>query len=219
MKILHPKTPNQLMYLMKLQNPTKPILVVNGPAGTGKTLFACQVAAQNLYAKTCKKIVVTRPSVAVDEDLGHLPGDIHDKMSPWTRPIFDVMENYFSSSRIRCMIAEGSIEVCPLGFMRGRTFDESFIVADEMQNSSVNQMKMLLTRLGSGSQMVVTGDTDQCDLGTSAGLHDIVERLEDYREQLKYIDYIVLEGEDVERHPAVKEVLGIYENQMTLDVL
>jgi len=210
MKLLVPRTSNQMLYLQKLQNASRPILIVNGPAGTGKTLFACQVAAQSLYTKNCNKIVVTRPSVAVDEDLGYLPGAINEKMSPWTRPIFDVMENYFSASRVRSLVSEGTIEVCPLGFMRGRTLDNSFIVADEMQNSTPNQMKMLLTRLGDGSQMVITGDTGQCDLGASAGLHDIVDRLVEYREQLQYIDYIVLQSEDVERHPAVKEVLNIY---------
>lgn len=210
MKLLVPRTSNQMLYLQKLQNASRPILIVNGPAGTGKTLFACQVAAQNLYTKNCSKIVVTRPSVAVDEDLGYLPGSINEKMSPWTRPIFDVMENYFSASRVRSLVSEGTIEVCPLGFMRGRTLDNSFIVADEMQNSTPNQMKMLLTRLGDGSQMVITGDTGQCDVGSNAGLHDIVDRLEEYREQLQYIDYIVLHGDDVERHPAVKEVLNVY---------
>ncbi len=211
MKII-PKTLKQTLYLAQLKNISKPVSVVCGPAGSGKTLFACQVAAERLADKDIRKIIITRPSVAVDEDLGHLPGDINDKMSPWTRPMFDIFENYFSTYRIKQLVEDKTLEIVPLGFMRGRTFDHSYIIADEMQNSTINQMKMVLTRLGEESNMTITGDPEQCDIvpRENSGLIDLLYRLEEYSEQLDYINKIVLDSEDIQRHPAIKEILEVY---------
>jgi phosphate starvation-inducible PhoH-like protein len=154
------------------------------------------------------KIIVTRPAVSVDEDLGFLPGDLNEKMAPWTRPIFDVMGEYYKQSDIAEMLKEGVIEISPLAYMRGRTFKNAYIVADEMQNATVNQMKMLLTRLGEGSKMVVTGDLAQADRVSDNGLINFCNLLAD--KEMKHIDIVQFDHKDIERHEAVKEVLSIY---------
>lgn len=206
--MISPRTIAQTQYLSTLKKALKPIIIASGPAGTGKTLFACQVAAENLADRKVDRIVITRPSVSVDENLGHLPGKMEEKMAPWTRPMFDIMDVYFPNGRLRSLVKQKKIEIAPLGFMRGRTFDNTFVIADEMQNSTTNQMKMLLTRCGEGTRMVVTGDTDQCDLGTMGGLEDILHRIPEH--EMQYIDHIVLSDEDIQRHPVVKEILQIY---------
>ncbi len=208
-KLLVPKTPAQVTYLEALKNFKKPLVVATGPAGTGKTLFACQEALERLSKRQIDRLVLTRPIVTADEDLGFLPGNIERKMDPWTRPMFDIMHNYFSSSRIKQLARDNVIETSPLAYMRGRTFDNCFVVADEMQNSTPNQIKMLMTRVGEGSKMVVTGDVDQCDLRTDdGGLSDLLYRIED--KDLEYIEHVILGAEDVQRHPVVKEVLDLY---------
>jgi len=159
MKIVVPKTPGQIKYVSIL-NDLKPIIVATGPAGTGKTLFACQKASEDLYNHRCDRIIMTRPIVSVDEELGFLPGSMEKKMDPWTRPMFDIMQRYFTKNQLKQMMRDKIVEISPLAYMRGRTFDRSYIIADEMQNSTVNQMKMLLTRMGDHSRMVVTGDTN-----------------------------------------------------------
>lgn len=204
-----PKTAGQIKYVKILKQFQKPLVICTGPAGSGKTLFACQEAVERLTRREVKRVVLTRPIVSVDEELGYLPGTMERKMDPWTRPVFDILSNYYSSSKIKQMIKDKVIEISPLAYMRGRTFDGSFVIADEMQNSTVNQMKMLLTRIGDDSKMVVTGDTEQCDLRDGVGgLSDLLPRLENT--QLKYIEHIILESKDIQRHPAVKEVLDIY---------
>jgi phosphate starvation-inducible PhoH-like protein len=155
------------------------------------------------------KIIVTRPAVSVDEDLGFLPGDLNEKMAPWTRPIFDVMGEYYKQSDIAEMLKEGVIEISPLAYMRGRTFKNAYIVADEMQNATVSQMKMLLTRLGEGSKMVVTGDLAQADRRSDNGLIDFTNLLAS-KPNLKHIDIVEFDHKDIERHDAVREVLNIY---------
>ena len=211
MKICNiPRTIQQIKYVNMLNCPQKPIKVVVGPAGCGKTMFAVQSAAHKLYEKEYKKLIITRPSITVDEELGYLPGDIDSKMEPWSRPIFDLLNVYYPYSKIKQMQIEKIIEVVPLGFMRGRTFNDTYIIADEMQNSTDKQMRMLLTRLGESSNMVVTGDIDQCDFYEN-GLRQLLENLQGYREQLEYIEHITLDHEDIQRHPAVKEVLNVYD--------
>ena len=133
--------------MIKLLDHTKDIVFGVGPAGTGKTLIAVQIAVKLLKQGEINRIVLTRPAVSVDEDLGFLPGTLEQKMGPWTKPIFDIIRDYFSSREISTMIDEGIIEIAPLAYMRGRTFKRSFILADEMQNATPNQMKMLLTRI------------------------------------------------------------------------
>jgi phosphate starvation-inducible PhoH-like protein len=196
------RTINQKLYQRYLAC-GKPIVIVSGPAGTGKTAFACQEAAFRIIKGSCSKIVLTRPLVTSDEDLGFLPGSIKNKMDPWTRPMFDILENHFSKERLNKVV-----EIAPLAYMRGRTFHGSFIIADEMQNSTPNQMKMMLTRIGENSKMVVTGDSSQTDLIRTNGLDDFY--LKTCGKELEYIDFVSLDTEDVHRHPAVREIIELY---------
>jgi len=203
-----PRNKNQETYMLKLLDRSKDIVFGIGPAGTGKTLIAVQVAVKLFKEGVIDKIIVTRPAVSVDEDLGFLPGTLEQKMAPWTRPIFDVLREYFTARELSGMIDEGIIEISPLAYMRGRTFKKSFILADEMQNATPNQMKMLLTRIGIGSRMVVTGDLHQADRISDNGLVKFVEYLDD--KQLSRLDIVRFAKGDIERHEAVKEVLEIY---------
>jgi|TARA_B100001094_G_scaffold1913_1_gene1695 phosphate starvation-inducible PhoH-like protein len=203
-----PRNKNQESYVLKLLDDTKDIVFGIGPAGTGKTLLAVQVAVKLFKEGAVDKIIVTRPAVSVDEDLGFLPGTLEQKMAPWTRPIFDVLREYFDAKQIEGMIEEGIIEIAPLAYMRGRTFKKSFILADEMQNATPNQMKMLLTRLGEESQMAVTGDLAQADRIKDNGLIDFTDRL--VQSNSAHIDIVNFGQGDIERHNAVKEVLKVY---------
>jgi len=203
-----PRNKNQESYMLKLLDPKKDIVFGIGPAGTGKTLIAVQVAVKLFKEGHIDKIIVTRPAVSVDEDLGFLPGTLEQKMAPWTRPIFDVLREYFTAKDIEGMIDEGIIEIAPLAYMRGRTFKNSFILADEMQNATPNQMKMLLTRLGEGSRMAVTGDLAQADRLKDNGLINFVNLLR--ASKAERLDIVHFEQGDIERHEAVKEVLKIY---------
>jgi phosphate starvation-inducible PhoH-like protein len=207
--ILHPRNKNQATYLQKLQDESKNIVLAIGPAGTGKTLLAVQNGIRQFQEGKVDKIIVTRPAVSVDEDLGFLPGTLNEKMAPWTRPIFDVLGEYYQQKDIENMLYENVIEISPLAYMRGRTFKNAYIIADEMQNATQNQMKMLLTRLGEGSKMVVTGDLAQADRLKDNGLINFIERLEQYK-KLEHIDTVRFDSQDIERHDAVKEILTIY---------
>ncbi len=204
-----PRNLSQETYLELLKNPKKYITFAIGPAGTGKTMLAVQMAIKMYKEGAISKIIVTRPAVSVDEDLGFLPGTLNQKMEPWTRPIFDVFEEYYHPKEIVEMLEDGVIEISPLAYMRGRTFKNAFVIADEMQNATPSQMKMLLTRLGENSRMVVTGDLNQADRPTENGLLQFCELYGqggDYR----MIAMARFESRDVERHPVVREVLRIY---------
>lgn len=203
-----PRNRSQENYVLKLLDPGKDIVFGIGPAGTGKTMLACQVAVKKFLEGEVDRIVVTRPAVSADEDLGFLPGTLEQKMAPWTRPIFDVFREYFYANEIEGMIQEGVIEISPLAYMRGRTFKDAYIIADEMQNATPNQMKMLLTRIGNNSKMVVTGDLAQADRLKDNGLIDFIEHLKDF--EAKRIDVCEFAYKDIERHQAVKEVLKVY---------
>ena len=203
-----PRNKNQETYVLTLLDPKKDIVFGIGPAGTGKTMLAVQVAVKQFKEGLVDKIIVTRPAVSVDEDLGFLPGTLEEKMAPWTRPIFDVLREYFNAKEITGMIEEGIIEIAPLAYMRGRTFKNAFILADEMQNATPNQMKMLLTRLGEGSKMAVTGDLNQADRVKDNGLIDFINHLD--KKQATRLDIVRFAQKDIERHEAVKEVLQVY---------
>ena len=207
-----PRNINQETYMIKLLDHTKDIVFGVGPAGTGKTLIAVQIAVKLLKQGEINRIVLTRPAVSVDEDLGFLPGTLEQKMAPWTKPIFDIIRDYFSSREISAMIDEGIIEIAPLAYMRGRTFKRSFILADEMQNATPNQMKMLLTRIGTDSKMVVTGDLEQADRLYDNGLVNFITQVD--QKNLQRIDVVRFNFTDIERHEAVKEVLNIYGDAM-----
>lgn len=204
-----PRNLSQERYLEMLKNPRKFIVFAIGPAGTGKTMLAVQMAIKLFKEGHISKIVVTRPAVSVDEDHGFLPGTLNQKMEPWTRPIFDVFEEYYHPKEIAEMLEDGIIEISPLAYMRGRTFKNAFVIADEMQNATPSQMKMLLTRLGENSRMVVTGDLNQADRPRENGLLEFCNLYAeggDYR----MIAMARFESKDVERHPVVREILKIY---------
>ena len=229
-----PRGPNQEKYLSSLEDPNTDIVLGVGPAGSGKTLFACYVAIQELIKGNIKKIIMTRPLVSVDkEDIGYLPGNLVSKMDPWTRPIFDILLDFFSQREIDSMIQAGTIEISPLAYMRGRTFKNAFIIADEMQNSSPNQMLMMTTRLGEGTKMVITGDLKQGDRQDDNGLDDIIKKIKTFNNNITHnttndsaiseakgsivlpetnkIQLIELTATDIERSPVVKKILDMYE--------
>jgi len=187
------------------------IVFAVGPAGTGKTLISTLAGIRALKQNNIDKFVVTRPAVSVDEQHGFLPGTLQEKMAPWTRPIFDVFEEYYTPDQIEFMINDNKVEIAPLAYMRGRTFKNSYIIADEMQNATDNQMKMLLTRLGDNSKMIVTGDLDQHDRGYETnGLKCFMERLMTSGSDL--IKAVNFTNKDIERHKVVTEVLRLYGN-------
>jgi phosphate starvation-inducible PhoH-like protein len=196
-----PKTAGQCRYMLALRS-QKPIIVGTGPAGSGKTMLACHVGIEHIYNSFRGKVILTRPIVAADEDMGYLPGDIDKKMEPWTKPAFDIFEKYLSHNQLeRCIMIE------PLGYMRGRTFNNTVIIADEMQNSTPNQMKMLLTRLGENTKLIVTGDLEQSDLGEDNGLNHLIYKMGGM--DLTYIEHVEMGEDDIVRHPAVNEVLKV----------
>lgn len=204
-----PRNFNQDDLLGLLENKNINIVFAIGPAGTGKTLISTLVGIQALKKNKIDKFVITRPAVSVDEQHGFLPGTLQEKMAPWTRPIIDVFEEYYSPDQIEYMLNDNKVEIAPLAFMRGRTFKNSYIIADEMQNATDNQMKMLLTRIGEGSKLVVTGDLNQHERGyESNGLKCFMERLE--TAQSDRIKMVRFNNKDIERHPVVTEVLRLY---------
>jgi len=205
-----PRSANQKKYVDTLNNQNTTLVFGIGPAGTGKTLFACSAAIRDLKHGKIQKIVLTRPVVPVEEELGFLPGNIKHKMDPWTRPIFDIFLEYYSQKDIDAMVHGGVIEISPLGFMRGRTFKKCFIIADEMQNSSPNQMLMLTTRIGLGSKMVVTGDLNQSDRVNDNGLKIFMDKIRKYNGDKNGIEICELENDDIERSAVVSQILNIF---------
>ena len=208
---LIPKSLNQEHYIELLTDQTKHIVFATGPAGTGKTMLAMLAGIKAYKEGQVSKLILTRPAVGVDDEKhGFLPGNINAKMEPWTKPLFDVIQEYYSPREVARMLEEQVIEISPLAFMRGRTFKGSWVVADEMQNATPGQIKMLLTRLGEGSKIVVTGDTRQADRSDSDnGLLDFKGLVERYQ-QSRYVAGVEFERKDIARHPAVKEILDIY---------
>ena len=207
----NPRTPNQESYVNYLNDNTIPIVFGVGPAGCGKTLFACVAAINELRHGSINKIILTRPIVPVEEEeLGFLPGDLINKMDPWTRPLFDIFLEYYNQKEIDDMLKDGVIEISPLAYMRGRTFKNAFIIADEMQNSTPNQMLMLTTRIGNQSKMVITGDLKQSDRLVSNGLSDVMSKIKNYFDKNIEIKIIEMSYDDIERSPIVAKILNIY---------
>jgi phosphate starvation-inducible PhoH-like protein len=212
-KMTIPKNRSQELYCHLLKHKNKKIVVATGPAGTGKTLFATEYGIRNFLLGAYDKLIFTRPSVSVDEDLGYLPGTLEEKMAPWVRPIYDILYNFISPKEVTYLIEEKIIEISPLGFMRGRTFKNCWIVADEMQNSTVSQMKMLLTRLGENSRLVITGDLEQFDrVGELNGLDDFLSKFKGKRSSS--ISSFEFQRGDIQREEIVKEVLDIYSGEV-----
>ena len=206
---IYPKNPSQNSYLNLLDDENKNIVIATGPAGTGKTHLSVLYALKLFKKGHCSKIIITRPAVSVDEKHGYLPGTLIEKMVPWTRPIFDIFEEFYSPREINRLVEENIFEVAPLAFMRGRTFKHSIIIADEMQNATVEQTKMLLTRIGKESRIFINGDLEQHDRGYDEnGLKDFIGRLEQNPSDL--IGLVNFTKQDVARHAVVEEVLNLY---------
>ena len=205
-KTIRPKTVNQKRYVDAIDKNTVTFGI--GPAGTGKTYLAMAKAVQALQGKQINRIILTRPAVEAGERLGFLPGTLHEKIDPYLRPLFDALHDMLDPDAIPRLMSSGTIEVAPLAYMRGRTLNDSFIILDEAQNTSPEQMKMFLTRLGFGSKMVVTGDITQIDLPAhqQSGLAIVRSILEDIDD----ISFMDLTSEDVVRHRLVSEIVDAY---------
>ena len=210
---LVPRTRNQERLVLALQSSDQHIVVTAGPAGTGKTYLAMLAAVQAFREGSCGRIVLTRPAVGVeDEKHGFLPGDLNQKMDPWVRPLTDILREYYRPQDIAEMIQEQRIEIAPLAFMRGRTFKDSYIIADEMQNATPSQVKMLMTRIGEGSKIVITGDVEQADRNRgNNGLMDLCQRLQEGG--VKGIAVCHLDNRDIQRHKIIDSVLNLYASQ------
>ncbi len=205
-KQVAPKTVNQKRYVDSIRRNT--ITFGIGPAGTGKTFLAVALAAAALSRREVNRIILTRPAVEAGERLGFLPGDLMAKIDPYLRPLFDALHDMLDAEKVATYLERGQIEVAPLAFMRGRTLNDSFIILDEAQNTTPEQMKMILTRLGFNSRMVVTGDITQIDLPKNEGSGLVV--VADILEGIEGIDFIRFGGEDVVRHRLVQRIVEAY---------
>jgi phosphate starvation-inducible PhoH-like protein len=205
-KIIKPKTRGQEQYLHAMTR--NDIVVGIGPAGTGKTYLAVAMAIDALHKKTVRRIVLARPAVEAGETLGFLPGDLQEKVDPYLRPLYDALEDMLPPDKVRKLLETHIIEIAPLAYMRGRTLADAFVILDEAQNATTNQMKMFLTRLGLNSRAVVTGDKTQIDLPPreESGLLQIERILRG----IDGIEFIYLSGRDVVRHALVQRIIEAY---------
>jgi phosphate starvation-inducible protein PhoH and related proteins len=208
-KTIVPKTVNQGKYISAMNE--KALTFGIGPAGTGKTFLAVVLAVDALLKGRVERIVLTRPAVEAGENLGFLPGDLIQKINPYLRPLYDSLYNLLSFEKVNQLIETGSIEIAPLAYMRGRTLNNSFIILDEAQNTTITQMKMFLTRLGDNSKIVVTGDITQIDLEkkSKSGLVHATRILK----SIKDIAFIRFENKDISRHPIVGKIVSAYEKK------
>lgn len=206
-KIIRPKTPGQKQYVDAIKKNS--IVFGVGPAGTGKTYLAVALAVYALKNKEIDRIILTRPAVEAGEKLGFLPGDLNEKVDPYLRPLFDALQEMMGQDAYQRHIERGSIEIAPLAYMRGRTLSNSFIILDEAQNTTREQMKMFLTRMGENSRIVVTGDVTQIDLpkNVTSGMADAIEVLKD----VDGIEIVRLTAKDVVRHELVTKIIQAYE--------
>ena len=206
-RLIRPKTPGQKAYLDAIRSNT--VVFAVGPAGTGKTYLAMAMAVEALRRKDVNRIILTRPAVEAGERLGFLPGTLYEKIDPYLRPLFDALHHMMDAEQLTLLMERGTIEVAPRAYMRGRTLNDSFVVLDEAQNSTAEQMKMFLTRLGFGSRAVVTGDVTQVDLpsGRRSGLRVVRDVLAD----IDSVAFVDLTGRDVVRHRIVQQIVEAYE--------
>jgi len=206
-KKVYPKSSTQKDYVSAIRK--NDMVFGVGPAGTGKTYLAMAMAVHSFMKKKCSKIILTRPAVEAGENLGFLPGDINDKINPYLRPLYDALYGMMDYARVTDLLEQGVIEVAPLAFMRGRTLNNAFIILDEAQNTTEEQMKMFLTRMGFQSKVVVTGDVTQIDLPTNrnSGLLLVQKILKD----IDGIDFLEFTDKDVVRHPLVQKIVKAYD--------
>jgi len=205
-KAIFPRTRNQVLYMQQLQ--THDLVFAAGPAGTGKTYIAVAQAVALWLEHKIERIVLSRPALEAGEKIGFLPGDFKEKLDPYLRPLYDALYDMVPAELLQKALTQNMIEIAPLGFMRGRTLTHSYIIVDEAQNTTASQMKMLLTRLGEGSRMVVTGEPTQTDLPASmtSGLQDALDRLK----KIEQIGFVSLTESDVIRHPLTKQIIKAY---------
>lgn len=203
-----PRNANQRLLIDKLKSPTPSIVVATGCAGSAKTYLSTVMGLQQLHDGRVKKMIVTRPAVPAGEDLGFLPGTLEDKMLPWLRPIMDSMHDVLPPAYVKRLMDDGTIEISPIAYCRGRTFNDAYILCDEVANITPHQLLMLCTRLGLNSKMVLTGDVTQSDLVGGNGLADFLTRIGDGIP--KEIEVVRFTTDDVVRHPVVKTVLRLY---------
>lgn len=207
---LSAKTINQKAYIAALTDTDTDIVVVSGPAGTGKTYLAMQAAIKALKEGEVDRIILSRPAIGVEEEEhGFLPGDLNAKMEPWTRPLLDVLREYYTMRDITRMLEEQVVEIAPLAFCRGRNFKNSYIILDESQNATPGQLKMIMTRIGIGSKLVITGDIEQADRKSADnGLLDLQNRLR--KGVIPGLQLCEFEMKDVQRHKIIEHVLKLY---------
>lgn len=204
LKTVRARTPGQQILIDAIKDHN--LTMALGPAGTGKTYLAISSAVEALEAGEIERIILSRPAMEAGESIGYLPGDMHEKMAPYLRPLYDALGDRLGGKRVKALIEDGTIEIAPVGFMRGRTLNNAFVVIDEAQNCTYSQLKMLLSRLGWNSTMVVTGDPAQSDLlDNLSGLRDIADRLE----KVNDIAVVRLTGSDIVRHPLVAKMLDV----------
>ena len=212
-RIVHlvPKTVNQEKYILAILNSKIDIVIAAGPAGTGKTYLAMQAAIKAMKAGECDRIILSRPAVGVDDEKhGFLPGDLNQKMEPWTKPLIDVMREYYSAKEIAHMLDEQIVEIAPLAFCRGRNFKNSYVILDESQNCTPSQLKMIMTRIGIGSKIIITGDVDQADRKSADnGLLDLLKRLKTHK--IPGLETCEFDMKDVQRHKIIEHILTMYQ--------
>ena len=216
--IITPRNERQKLYIDTLLSPYPSIVIATGPAGSAKSFLAVTAGIELLLNNDYKRIVITRPTVAVDEDVGYLPGSIDKKMDPWMQPLYDTFYKYYSVIEVKQLIANKIIDICPIAYLRGRTLEDSYIIIDEAQNCTVNQMLMILTRIGPNSKMVLTGDLSQHDRKLEInGLGDFIERIIEYQStnNMEFIDFahIQFNEDDIVRHPVIKDIMKLYEHK------
>ena len=208
-KYSKPKNEKQKRYINYINDNDTKIIFAVGPAGTGKTMVACEQAIKQIFNKEIMNIVLTRPLITNDEELGFLPGTLNEKMDPWIRPINDIFTNVVDNNTLNNMYLNNNIEICPLAYMRGRTFHNTIIIADEMQNSTIKQMKMLLTRIGNNSKIILTGDLKQKDINGNSGLNHILDKLKN--NDNNFIKIIEFDKSNIERDPIISYILDLYD--------
>jgi len=207
-----PRSPQQHHFVNSLIRPNPPIVVGYGQAGCGKTLLSAHVGCQKLQMGEIERMVITRPTVSVGgDDLGYLPGTLEQKLAPWMRPVYDALLLSYSAGKIKTMMDNGVIEVASLAHMRGRTFNNSWVICDEAQNTTVDQMLMMLTRIGKNSKLIVTGDPLQHDRSMAVnGLSDLLRRYFNHPTKSEFVEIVEFTSSDVQRHPVIPYILELY---------